>query len=181
LRPPAVVADAMCLPFDRAALGGVVAAYCYNHLDDPVAALSEARRITAPGGPVLASAYADDDTHPVKDASEEALREIGWSPPDFYLDLKRGAVPKLATVDRAAAAAAAAGFRTVGVEAVRVPFPELGVADLVEWRLGMAHTAWFVGALAPRDRDALAARVAELLGDDVPTLVRSVIHIAALA
>lgn len=180
-RPPAVVADATSLPFRDHVLGGVVAAYCYNHLDDPTVGLREGRRVTAPGGPVLASAYADDDTHPVKDASEQALREIGWAAPGFHADFKQNASSKLATVPRAEAAARAAGLHAIAVAAMRAPFPELTVAELVEWRLGMAHTAWFVNQLPPGARDALVARTVELLGADVPILVRSVIHIAALA
>ena len=180
-RPPAVAADATNLPFRDDSFGAVVAAYCYNHLDDPVAGLRDARRVTTSGGPVLASAYAEDDDHPVKAAAERALSEAGWAAPAFYRDLKRDAVPKLATVERAQYAAAAAGFQSVRVEAVRVPFPDLAVADLVEWRLGMAQIAWFVNALTPGARAAVVARAGELLGADVPMLVRSVIHIAAIA
>jgi SAM-dependent methyltransferase len=180
-RPPAVIADATVLPFPDDVFGGVVAAYCYNHLEDPVAGLREARRVTVSGGPVLVSAYAEDDTHPVKAASEEALREIGWSAPDFYVDLRTDAVPKLATLERAEAAARSAELRDITVRALRVPFPELTLDDLIEWRLGMAHVAWFVAGLAPDTRATVVARTRELLGDDVPTLVRSVIHIAALA
>lgn len=66
-------------------------------------------------------------------------------------------------------------------EAVRVPFPDLTVDDLIDWRLGMAYTAWFVAGLTPDARVNVVARIRELLGDDVPTLVRSVIHIIALA
>ena len=171
----------MHLPFPDKVLGGVVAAYCYNHLENPVAGLREARRVTAADGPVLASAYAQDDTHPVKAASEEALLEIGWSAPPFYRDLRSAAVPKLATVQRAEAAARSAGLREVSVEALRVPFPDLTVDDLIDWRLGMAHIAWFVAQLAPRTRAGVVTRIRQLLGDHVPMLVRSVIHITALA
>ena len=180
-RPPAVLADATRLPFHDGVFGGLVAAYCYNHLEDPVLGLREARRVTAADGPVLASAYAEDDTHPVKTASEEALREIGWSAPRFYRDLRTDAVPKLATAERAEASARSAGLRDVVAEAVRVPLPDLTVDDLIDWRLGMAYTAWFVAGLTPDARVNVVARIRELLGDDVPTLVRSVIHIIALA
>ena len=180
-RPSAVLSDATRLPFHDGVFGGLVAAYCYNHLDDPVLGLREACRVTAAGGPVLASAYAEEDTHPVKTASEEALGEIGWRTPRFYRDLRAGAVPKLATAERAAASARSAGLRDVVVELVRVPFPDLTVDDLIEWRLGMAHTAWFVSGLTPDARVNVVARIRELLGDDVPPLVRSVIHIIALA
>jgi ubiquinone/menaquinone biosynthesis C-methylase UbiE len=180
-RPPGVVGDATRLPFADGSLGGVVAAYCYNHLADPVTGLREAGRVTATRGPVLASAYALDDTHPVKDAVEAALGEAGWISPTFYADMKRDRVPQLATVERADAAACAAGLHDVIVSAVRVPFPELSVDDLVEWRLGMAHTAWFVEGLEHAARAGVVARVHNLLGPDVPMLERSVIHITAVA
>ena len=180
-RPPAAVADATALPFPNHAFDGVVAAYCYNHLSDPVAGLREAARVTVPGGAVLASAYGEDDTHPVKDASERALRDVGWSPPPFYEGIKSDAVPKLATVPRAEAAAQRAGLDDVAVEALHVPFPELTIDDLIEWRLGMSHIAWFVVALAPDARAALVAAIRSQLPDPVPPLVRSVIHIRGTA
>jgi SAM-dependent methyltransferase len=180
-RPPAAIADATAMPFRDDAFGGLVAAYCYNHLPDPVAGLREARRITAPGGPVLASAYAADDTHPVKDAVEAALRENGWTSPAFYDDLKRDSVPQLATVERAEAAALAAGLHDVVVHALRVPFPDLSVDDLIEWRLGMANAAWFVDGFEHAARAGLVTRARFLLGTEVPMLERSVIHITALA
>ncbi len=180
-RPPAVVADATRLPFPDHGFGGVIGAYVYNHLEDPIAGLREARRVTVPGGPLLASTYADDDTHPVKAATEEALREIGWTAPEFYVRMKNDAVPKLATVERAEAAARAAGLRAITVASLRVPFPELTLEDLIAWRLGMAHVAWFVAGLQDAARRAVVARTTALLGTEVPTLVRSVIHITALA
>ena len=61
-----------------------------------------------------------------------------------------------------------------------MPFPDLTVDDLIDWRLGMAYTAWFVAGSHPT-RASTLSRIRELLGDDVPTLVRSVIHIIALA
>ncbi|MDQ4069693.1 MAG: methyltransferase domain-containing protein, partial [Actinomycetota bacterium] len=57
-RPPAVVADALALPFPPASFGLTVAAFSLNHLADPAAGLAEAARVTRPGGAVVASAYA---------------------------------------------------------------------------------------------------------------------------
>jgi SAM-dependent methyltransferase len=70
-RPPAVIGDALQLPFADGVFDTVVAAFSLNHLDDPVAALAEASRVTRGGGWVLSSSYAADDTHPVKGIVDE--------------------------------------------------------------------------------------------------------------
>jgi hypothetical protein len=60
-------------------------------------------------------------------------------------------------------------------EVIDVPFPELDVRQLVEWRLGMAHLAPFVATLDPGDRHALVQDCVTELGRDVPVLVRSMV------
>ena len=180
-RPPAAVADATALPFADASLDGVVAAYCYNHLTEPVGGFREARRVCRAGSPVLASSYALDDTHPVKDAVERTMIELGWEVPAPYIEIKNDAVPKLATVERCKQVAVSAGLRDIEVTALRMPFPELGVDDLIEWRMGMAQIAWFVETLTPAQRAAAVDRSRELLGDNVAPLERSVIHIVGIA
>jgi SAM-dependent methyltransferase len=169
------------LPFADGSFHCVVAAYCYNHLTEPIRGFREARRVCAPGSPVLASVYARDDTHPVKDAVDRAMTELGWQVPASYTEMKNDAIPKLATVDRCEQVAGAAGLRDVEVTALRVPFPELTIDDLIAWRLGMAQIAWFVETLTPRQRAAAVDRIRELLGDDVAPLERSVIHIVGTA
>jgi SAM-dependent methyltransferase len=178
-RAPAVLGDIAVLPIADDAVDVVVAAYSYNHLAEPVAGLREAKRVTRAGGVVLASTYAEDDTHPVREACEAALGEAGWDVPEALTAVRTTAAPKLATVERAARAAEAAGLEDVDVSALHVAFDDLDVDDLVEWRLGMAHTAWFIDALAPHERARVVLRVKELLGADAPPLVRSVIHVVA--
>jgi SAM-dependent methyltransferase len=179
-RPPAVVGDALALPFATGSLGGVVAAFSLNHVTDPARALAECARVVCEGGPIVASAYADDDTHPVKAATEAALAELGWEPPRWYLDMRRDAVPLLATVERAREMCRAAGV-TAQVRHVRVAFPELDASALVAWRLGMPHTAPFLDVLDAMQRAEVTARAEALLGADAPVLVRSFIVIAAVA
>lgn len=176
-RPPATAADARSLPFRSATFGAVVAAFCYNHLPDPAAALREAARVTEPGGAVIASAYADDDDHPVKAAVETALTRAGWTRPTWGEEMSRNLAPRLATVERARAAAAEAGLdATVGK--TRAEFPELAPGDLVAWRLGMAAYAEFLATLGEDEvREVRDTALAELGG--APPLVRSFIVIAA--
>ena len=125
----------------------------------------------------MAAAYAEDDTHPAKDACEAAASAAGWTPPPWYPTLRAEAVPRLATVDRATTAASDAGLARATAEAVRVPLPELGPEDLVAWRLGMAQIAPFLATLAEPERDAVRADAVRRLGDDPPVLVRSFIVI----
>jgi SAM-dependent methyltransferase len=171
-RPPAVVGDARVLPFRDRAFDAVVAAFSINHVPDPAVALAEAARVLRPGGGLAVSAYAVDDTHPVKEIVREACAARGWIAPDWYQGVQRDAVPLLATPDRALAEAHAvlAGARA---ETVRVAFPELDGRALVAWRLGMAHVAPFVDSLDEAERLRLVDQAVERVGD-VP-LVRSMV------
>jgi SAM-dependent methyltransferase len=177
-RPPAVVADARRLPFATGSLGAVVAAFSYNHVPDPELALADATRVVVPGGAVVASAYAADDTHPVKGAVEHAAAELGWKAEPWIGEMKSQSAPRLATVDGAQAATDAAGLHA-DVHQIDVPFPELDAGDLVAWRLGMAQIAPFVATLSVDGLERLRARSLELLGPDPEPLVRRMIVLAA--
>lgn len=178
-RPPAVVGDAAALPVAAGAVDAAVAAFSLNHLGDPAAGLREMARVTRSGGCLLASAYAADDTHPVKAAVESALAERGWELEPWYRAVREDTAPRLATVEQAAAAACDAGL-DADVDTVRVPFPDLGPADLVAWRLGLAQHAPFVSRLGPGARAEVEAEAAARLGCAVPTLVRSMVVVAAV-
>lgn len=173
-RPPGAVGDALALPFVTGTFDVVVAAFSLNHLLDPVSGLREAARVIRPGGSIVATAYTDGDDHPVKEAVGGALAARAWSAPPWYWTIKRDAVPRLATVERARAATVAAGLDAT-VESLEVVFADLCPTDLVEWRLGMAHTAPFVGGLDPRARAALVADALDRLGADPPPLRRPLI------
>jgi ubiquinone/menaquinone biosynthesis C-methylase UbiE len=177
-RPPAVAGDALALPFAGSSFDAAVAAFSLNHLTDPAGGLREMARVTRPGAALVAGSYAADDSHPVKAAVEAALAQRGWEPEPWYLAVKTLAVPKLATVEGCAAAAAAAGLEA-SCEHIRVPFPELGAPELVAWRLGMAQHAPFVARLPPGGRAAVAAEAVARLGD-APALVRSILVLRAV-
>lgn len=175
---PAVVGDALALPFTSGAFDVALAAFSLNHLTDPTAGLRETTRVVRRGGAVLAAAYAVDDTHPVKAAVDAAAEPRGWTVPEWMGGIQRDAAPRLATVARAMAAANQAGCREAVAEHVLVPFPELDAADLVAWRLGMPHLASFMEQLPSGERAALAVDAMDRLGDP-PMLVRSVIVLIA--
>lgn len=179
-RPPAVAADALALPFADDTFGGAIAAFSLNHLRDPDRALREIVRVVRRGGPVLATAYAADDTHPVKRAVEDALLARGWIPPEWYDELRREVTPLLATVDGSRTALADAGLEG-HVVVVHVPFADLSARDLIEWRLGMAQHAPFVMRLACDVRAAVVEDALHRLPRDAEPLVRSIIVIAALS
>jgi SAM-dependent methyltransferase len=179
-RPPAVAGDAVALPFATGAFDVTIAAFSLNHLTEPADGLREAARVTRPGGGIVASAYAADDDHPVKQAVEAALTSRGWKPEPWYRTVREQAAPKLATPAAAREAAGAAGL-DAEVENRRVPLPELGAAELVAWRLGLAQHAPFVGRLpTAAERAALVDDAIERLGDDWPPLVRSVVILRAV-
>lgn len=173
-RPPAVVGDALALPFAPRAFDVTAAAFSLTHLADPGAGLAEAARVTRPGGAVLAAAYAMDDFHPVKEAVEASLAARGWQPDPWYQAVRATTAPKLATVEAAQGAAAEADL-DADVVALRVPFPGLDAGDLVWWRLGLAQHAPFMASLEADDRDEVVADALDRLGTEWPELERSII------
>jgi SAM-dependent methyltransferase len=58
---PAVVADAVRLPFATGAAGAALAMHMLYHVPDVPAAVAELRRVTAPGGVVVVSTNGRDD------------------------------------------------------------------------------------------------------------------------
>lgn len=174
-RPPAVVGDALRLPFADRSVDVVIAGFSFNHITDPDAAFGEAARVLRPGGDLCVAAYAAHDAHPVKRVVDDACRARGWSPPAWYLELQRDAVPLLATPSSALSHTAVLGDAVATV--VDVAFGDLDRAQLVAWRLGMAHIAPFVTSLDPPARAALVADAQAALPPDTPPLVRSIVVI----
>jgi SAM-dependent methyltransferase len=179
-RPSAVAGDARLLPFADASFGGAVAAFSLNHITDPGGGLKEMARVTEPGGALVASAYAADDTHPAKAAVEGALTARGWAPEPWYVAMREQAAPVMATVDGCAAVAVAAGL-DADVEHVEVPFPELTAVDMVRWRLGMAQHVPFLNRLSDDEHAAVLGDALDRLGADPPPLVRRIVVLRAVS
>lgn len=175
---PGVVGDARRLPFRDRAFAAVAAAFCLNHIDPPSAGMREMRRVTASGGVVLVSSYGTDPDHPVKPAVQGSLAVAGHVIPHWYHLIQAGPVAALATSEGMARAALEAGLEA-DVTEIDIAFPELGVADLVAWRMGMAHNAPFVATLGPVERDTVIARALDALGN-APTLVRRIVVLTAV-
>lgn len=172
-----VVGDARALPLSNNAVDAVVMGFVLNHLTDPAAALAEAARVVRPGGWVLASTWARENDHPVKQLVEAGLRERGWVAPPWYTQLKQETAPLTDSAARLATAARRAGL--VAVDAARVDVPvALTPIELVSWRLGMPHCAPFVASLSPAGRGALVAELT-LATARLPELVCSTVMLGA--
>jgi SAM-dependent methyltransferase len=179
-RPPAAVADAVTLPVRTRAFDVVIASFSLNHLDEPADGVRESARVLRRDGVLLASTYASDDDHPVKHAVDAALAEYGWEVPAWYPRIKK-AMAAWGTVADATAVVERGGVEPISIERVEIPFPDLGPAALVRWRLGMAQSAGFFETLDDQKRRAVEQRATELLGPHPEPLVRRVIFIAGRA
>jgi SAM-dependent methyltransferase len=147
-----VVADAGALPFRDGCFDLVVAAFCLGHLPDLTAGLREARRV---GARLAAGSFAPGWNHPAKAAVDGVLGSFGYVPPPWYLTFKQDTEPRASDPAGLGGACTTAGFADVRLRTVTVDTGRSAPAQLAAWRLGMAHVAPFVGALA-------AARRAEL-------------------
>lgn len=152
---PAVAADVTALPFRDESFDVVTAAFVVNHLTDPAGGLAELRRVTRPGGTVLASTFSGDRSA-AKFAVDVVAADYGFVAPDWYLGFRDSAQgfegPE--SVERAVAAAGFADW-TVTEEAVDVGLTD--PADVVRYRLGMPHLHRFAAGLAEDVRAAFVA------------------------
>jgi SAM-dependent methyltransferase len=171
-----VAADAVALPFRDGCFDLVLAAFCLNHLSSLAVGLAEARRV---GAAIAASTFAPGWTHPAKDAADGALRSFGYRPPAWYAALAPGS--RASDPGILAESAAAAGFTRVQVRTMSVPTGLATPAELVSWRLGMAHVAPFVRSLDAAGRAAVrrAAEQAVAAVTETGLLVVSMVVLTA--
>jgi len=152
---PAVTADVTALPFRDRVFDLAVAAFVVNHLPDPVAGLSELRRVTQRGGAVLASTFSADRAA-AKGAVDAVAEAYGFVVPDWYEDL-RACAHAIGGATAVEEALDAAGFARWTVTEQPVDVGPLDAADVVRYRLSMPHLHRFAATLSADDRAAMAA------------------------
>jgi SAM-dependent methyltransferase len=156
-RPPAAVAEASRLPLRTDAVDDVFAAFLLNHLPDPVSALREVKRVTRPGGAVLATVHANSGTSAVRDRMDEVAIAHGFRWPDWYRQLRDVWSPRLGTTDGIAAAARAAGLMAVRADEYTADLGLDRAEDLVDYRYHQAHCREWISSLPPGRRAELRA------------------------
>jgi SAM-dependent methyltransferase len=170
-RAPAVVADIAALPLATASAGAAVAAFSLSHVDAPHAALAEARRVTAAGGPVLAGVFAASGArHPASGVVDALATRRGWLPPEWYLHLKNDLEPRVADRDTLTGLATAAGLADVEVVDRDVDAGLDTPETLIRWRLGGPALAPFFQGLPAHEQRLLISEAAAQLGPDVEPL-----------
>jgi len=161
----AVAGDLLALPFDDATFDGAVAAFSVSHVDDPVLALSEARRVVRARGVVLVGLFAAAPANGAKAVVDSVAERFGYVAPSWYVRLKRELEPMTNTTALLSDCARRAGLADVVVSERVVDTGITTPADIVATRIGMAHLAPFVDGLDPVQRrafiDAATAAVAE--------------------
>ena len=164
---PATVGDLLALPLPDASFDGAIAAFSISHVRDPVRALREAGRVVAAGGTVVAAVFAAASNHRSKAVIEAMAATFGYSPPQWYVHLKRDLEPLTNTSSAlrrcamAAGLAAGLGGRADSGASASKP-PRRSSAS----RLGMAHLAPFVAGLTSSRRQAFTAAAVAAVAED---------------
>lgn len=173
-KPPALstVGDLTRLPFGDGAFDLAAAAFSLNHFTDPTDAMAELRRVATA---LVATVYAPDWSHPAKEAVEEVVTRHGFEPPEWYAVVRTDINPGTGDLE---AYAARAGYPEARAVVVDVVTGMESAADLVDWRIGMAHTAPFLAGLS-RDERATIRREAEAAVAGMPPLVVEMIVLTA--
>jgi SAM-dependent methyltransferase len=165
----AVAGDLLALPFDDGVFDGDLAAFSISHLDDPTAALVEARRVVRAGGVVLAGVFAAQAVNTSKDAVDSVAEAFGLVRPRWYEAFKRDLEPRTNTSARLWRCAELAGLADIRMHEQVVDTGIAAPADIVASRIGMAHLAPFVASLPPSRREQfVAAAVAAVARDPEP-------------
>ena len=175
-RSPALsaVGDLTRLPFADGTFDLAAAGFSLNHFEDPTAAMVELGRVA---GALLATVFAPDWDHPCKEAIEGVLNRTGFVAPAWYITFKSGTSWELGPPELESFAGAA-GFGHAEATVVEVDTGLGTPGDLVDWRLGMAHSAPYVAALAPEELARLR-RDAEAAVAGMPPLVVSMVVLSA--
>lgn len=178
-RPPGLVADVGALPIAAAAVDGVAASFVLNHVADPVGALRELARVSRPGAPIVASSFSSTSSHAARDRIDEVASRWGWTPPDWYAELRGTTASLLASSTAMARAFADAGLATVSVTERPVDVGVTTAEQLVAYRLGQAHIATFLADLGRDRQRRLVAEAVAAAGDPMEPYRPTVVFAAA--
>jgi hypothetical protein len=148
----AVAGDVDSIPFVDNAFDLAIASCVLSHVPRPDLTLVELSRVS---GAVAASAFREGWTHPAKTVVDSVVGRHGYVAPQWYVDLKERGEPRVGSADRLRAVGAAAGWTRCDVRALDVRTGLRQAADLVGWRLGLAHIAPWLAALSAEDRSAV--------------------------
>lgn len=180
-RPPCAVADIRALPLPADSVDDSVAAFVLNHLTDPGAGLAELARVTRPGGSVLAAVFSTATSSAARDRIDAAALAAGWQVPQWYRNMKAGAVPLLGSATAMAAAARAARLAGVAAEERAVDVGISTPRQLVRYRLGHPVFAAWLDAIGPRQAAAFATVAERAVGDAMEPHRPTVIFLRAEA
>ena len=172
-----VVGDALALPLRAGSVDAAVLGFVLNHLARPGDALREAARVVRPGGWVLGSTWARRDEHAIREIVQDALLDRGWCPPSWYLSLKKATTPLTDTADALGELGRTAGLADVAADEIEVPV-DATAHELVQWRLGMAHTAPFVAGLPALEQRQLWHQLQEAALPLPPLVCRIVVLVS---
>lgn len=179
LRPPACVGDLVRLPIRTNSVDDTLAAFVLNHLPNPIAGMAELARVTRPGGVVLADVFSATSHNSARDRLDELARREGFVTPQWYVDLKAGAIAAIGTTDAMAATAHAAGLSKIRIVERRVDVGIETAAELVEYRFGQAQYAAWLARMSAHERDELKTRITAELEPQMEPYRPTVIFLAA--
>jgi ubiquinone/menaquinone biosynthesis C-methylase UbiE len=148
----AVVGDICALPFPNATFDGAVAAFSVSHVADPVAALSEARRVVRGGRVVIVGVFAAQPVNASKEVVDSVAEQFGFVRPGWYTHWKTEVEPAISTPEKLRSFAEQAGFEAIDISERAVATGVNAPEDIVAARLGMAHLAPFVASLSVSQR-----------------------------
>jgi ubiquinone/menaquinone biosynthesis C-methylase UbiE len=150
--------DAERMDLEDASVDGVLCRWGYMLMADPVAALTETRRVLRPGGRVAFSVWADPDANPWGSIPAQALIEhTGAKPPD---PLAPG-IFAMASEERTRALLAEAGLRPARMEHVEMEWSFDSPEDYWRYVMDLAGALAMVIRSLPEREQAAVRRLTE--------------------
>jgi SAM-dependent methyltransferase len=171
IRPAAVNANALALPFAARAFDVALGAFVLSHIDRPADALAEAARVTRSGGAVMTLGFDRRWEFGAKELIDGALVRAGARIPQWYQEFKTEVEPLTSYPERLSAVASDAGLGDVRVIETAVDVGVRDAAGLVAWRTGNPVFAPFLAGLDASERDRLLRSIHDALGPDPEPLV----------